>query len=293
MPDAKELDAYYKALTDQELLKLRADGGFSEEAEQTLCKELARRNLTSDEAKRCFAPEWLDKADAGSVGILVLDNGERITAEVVGLNEDGDRLSVKVISPDRAFRNGRRNHRTIPLHRIVSFEPQPDLMAQWPFTDPCRGVSLSNPRFMVLTTIFLCLIVGSLPLFLFLTTRPWGLQAASIITYTLFEVFFTFARTGGGISGPDVPPFKFTCPAVEPQIPRLLWRHVGFLLALFVVQTAMLAVRPHLPAWWNTQDRKGATPFDGAFFLLCFGLAWTQVRTNRSLLDRAHREFSA
>jgi len=165
-------------------------------------------------------------------------------------------------------------------------------MAQWPFSDPCRNVSLSNPRFIVLTTIFLCLIVGSLPLFLLLAKRPWGLQAASIITYTLFEVFFTFARTGGGISGPNVPPFKFTCPAVEPQIPRLIWRHLGFLLALFVVQTAMLAVRPHLPAWWNTQDRKGATPFDGAFFLLCFGLAWTQVRTNRSLLDRAHREFS-
>jgi hypothetical protein len=165
-------------------------------------------------------------------------------------------------------------------------------MAQWPFSDPCRDVSLSNPRFIVLTTIFLCLIVGSLPLFLLLSTRPWGLQAASIITYTLFEVFFTFARTGGGISGPNVPPFKFTCPAVEPQIPRFLWRHLGFLLALFAVQTAMLAVRPHLPAWWNTQDRKGFTPFDGAFFLLCFGLAWTQVRTNRSLLDRAHREFS-
>jgi hypothetical protein len=48
-----------------------------------------------------------------------------------------------------------------------------------------------------------------------------GLQKASIITSTLFEVFFTFARTGGGISGPNVPPFKFTCPAVEPQIPRL------------------------------------------------------------------------
>jgi len=49
---------------------------------------------------------------------------QEVTAEVVGLNEDGDRLSVKVISPDRALRNGRRNHRTIPLHRIVSFEPQ-------------------------------------------------------------------------------------------------------------------------------------------------------------------------
>jgi hypothetical protein len=292
MPNIKELDEHYRSLSNEELLRLRADGGFTAGAEKVLDKELARRNLTTDDAKRHFAPAWLEKADVGMVGVLTLESGERITAEVVGLNEEGDRLSVKVISPDRPLRNGRQKHRTVLFHRIVSFEPQPDLMAHWPFSDPCRDISLSNPRFIVLATIFLCLIVGSLPLYLLLIGRPYGLQKASIITYTLFEVFFTFARTGGGISGPDVPPFKFTCPAVEPQIPRLLWRHLGFLLALFVVQTAMLAVRPHIPAWWTTQDRKGFTPFDGALFLLCFGLAWTQVRTNRSLLDRAHREFS-
>jgi hypothetical protein len=48
-----------------------------------------------------------------------------------------------------------------------------------------------------------------------------------------------------------------------------------------------------LPPWWNIEDRKGATPFDLAMALLCFGLAWLQVLTNRSLLERAHREFSA
>jgi hypothetical protein len=143
-----------------------------------------------------------------------------------------------------------------------------------------------------MTTIFLCLVVGSLPLFLLLSDGAYGLQEASIITYTLFELFFTFATTGSR-GGPDLPPFKFTCPAVEPQLPRLFWRHIGFLAALFAIQTTMLAARSHLPDWWNMQDRKGGTPFDAALFLLCFGLAWVQVRTNRSLLDRAHREFSA
>jgi hypothetical protein len=189
MPDAKELDAYYKTLTDQELLKLRADGGFTEEAEQTLGKELARRNPTSDEAKRCFAPEWLDKAEVGTVGVLALESGERFTAEVVGLDTEGDRLSVKVISPDSPSRNDHRNHRAIPLRRIISFAPQPHLMEQWPFSDPCRTKSFSRACFLLMSTIFLSVIVGSIPLFLVLTSRPYGLQEASIIIYSLFVVF--------------------------------------------------------------------------------------------------------
>lgn len=292
MPDAKALDAYYKTLTDQELLKLRAEGGFTEEAEQKLGKELARRGLTADEAKREYAPEWLDKAQVGTVGVIVLESGERITAEVLGLNEEADRLSVTVISPGNLPRNSRRNHRSIPFRGIVSFEPQPNLMEQWPFSDPCRNRAFSPARFVLMTTIFLCLVVGSIPLFLLWVSWPYGPQVASIITYTLFEVFFTFARTGTR-GGPDLPPYKFTCPAVEPQVPRLLWRHVGFLVALFVLQTSMLTVRPHLPDWWNMPDRKGSTPFDLALLLLCCGLGLVQVFSNRSLLDRAHREFSA
>jgi hypothetical protein len=293
MPDAKALEAYYKALTDQELLKLRAEGGFTEEAERRLDKELSRRSLTPDEAKRDYAPEWLDMAEVGTVGVILLESGERVTAEVVGRNDGSDRLSVTIISPDNLPRNGRRKHRAIPLRQIVSFEPQPHLMEQWPFSDPCRSRSFSPPRFVLMTTIFLSWIVGGLPLFLLLISRPYGLQEASIISYTLFELFFTFARTGGGPSGPDLPPFKFTCPAVERQVPRLLWRHLGFLFALFVFETSMLAVHPYLPDWWNMPDRRGSTPFDLALLLLCVGLAWVQVRSNRSLLERAHREFSA
>lgn len=292
MASIESLDKHYKALSNEELLKLAAGAGFTEEAEHVLGKELARRNLTFDEAKRHFAPQWLDKADIGTIGVVVLENGERITGEVVGLNEELDRLSIKVISPDR---NGRRSHRAIPFHKIASFEPQPHLMEQWPFSDPCRKImrTFSLRRFLLLSTTFLCMTVGSVPLFLVLVSKPYGLQGASIITYTLFEVFFTFATTGSGPGGGgNVPGYKFTCPAVESQVPRLLWRHVGFLIALVVFQTAMLAVHPHLSDWWNVQGRKG-TPFVAAVFLLCFGLAWTQILSNRALLNRAHREFPA
>ena len=290
MPTIKSLDEHYRTLSDEEIFKLAAGGGLTDQAEQVLRKELARRNLTSDETKRYFTAQWLEKAGAGTVGAFVLKNGDRITAEVVGLNEEEDRLSVKVVSLDNLSRNGLRTHRAIPLHQIVSFEPQLHLMEQWPFSDPCRHRS-SHSRLLLMSVIFLCMTVGSLPLFLLLISRPYGLQEASIIAYTLFEVFFTFATTGNGPSGGNVPGYKFTCPAVKPRIPHLLWRHLGFLVVLFVLQTAMLAVRQHLPDWWNMRDRKGATPFDAAIFLLCFSLGWAHVRNNRFLLNRAHRGF--
>lgn len=141
-----------------------------------------------------------------------------------------------------------------------------------------------------MTTLFLSWTLGSLLLFFLLMKRPYGVQGASAIIYTIFVVFFTFARTGTR-TGKDVPPYMFTCPAVQPQFFRLLWRHLGFLIALFALQTLALAVRPNLPDWWNTD--RGGTPFEIALPLLCFGLGYTQVFTNRRLLDRAHQEFSS
>jgi hypothetical protein len=82
-----------------------------------------------------------------------------------------------------------------------------------------------------------------------------------------------FARRSG-TGGKNVPGYKFTCPAVEPQVPRLLWHHLIFVVALFALQTAMLTVHPHLPDWWNVRDKKGMTPFDMALFLyasVCYG----------------------
>jgi len=175
----------------------------------------------------------------------------------------------------------------LAIRPVVSFEPRSRAEQPWPYSVPCRDTSFSFARFALMATLFLCLTVGSLPLFFLLMKRPYGFQAASAIAYTIFAVFFTFARTGAR-TGKDLPPYMFSCPAVRPQFTRLLWRHLGFLVALFAIQALALAVRPKLPDWWNT-DRKG-TPFEIALFFLCFGLVYAQVFTNRRLLDRAHRE---
>jgi hypothetical protein len=55
MPNATELDKYYKALTDQELLNLKREGGFTAEAERVLGEELARRSLAFAALKRHVA----------------------------------------------------------------------------------------------------------------------------------------------------------------------------------------------------------------------------------------------
>ena len=236
-------------------------------------------------------PQWLDKADAGTIGVLTLDDGERMTAQVVGFDDERGALVVSLISAKCSLGNGTQDGHAIPVGRILFFQPQPRAAQPWPYSDPCRGTSFSFARFVLMATLFLCMTVGSLPLF-FLLKRPDPFQAASAIVYTIFVVFFTFARTGTR-TGKDLPPYLFTCPAVQRQFSRLVRRHLGFLVVLFALQTAVLAARPNLPAWWKIEDRKGATHFDLALMFLFFGLGFAQVFTNRSLLDRAHRDFSA
>jgi hypothetical protein len=234
-------------------------------------------------------PRWMDNADIGTVAVLTLDDGECLTAEVRDFNHERDELIVDVVSSNRTHLNTSQRSRAIPIRRVVSFEPRPRAEQPWPYSDPCRGTSFSFARFVLMATMFLCLTIGSVPLFLLLMKRPYGFQAASAVAYTIFAVFFTFARTGTR-TGKDIPPYMFTCPAVQPRFSRLLWRHLSFLVALFALQTLALAARPTLPDWWNTD--KGGTPFEIALLFLCIGLGYAEVFTNRRLLARAHREFS-
>src|SRR5262247_1263388 len=69
-------------------------------------------------------PEWIDKTDVGTVGLLTLDDGERMTAQVVGFDEERDELVVDIVSPKGSHWNGAKNAHAIPISRIISFEPQ-------------------------------------------------------------------------------------------------------------------------------------------------------------------------
>lgn len=235
-------------------------------------------------------PQWMDKADVGTVAVLTLDDGECLTGEIHDFNDEQNELIVDIISSNRGHADSGQRSRAIPVRRVVSFEARPRVEQPWPYSDPCRGTPSSFARVVLMATLFLCLTIGSVPLFLLLMKTPHGIQEASAISYTIFAVFFTFARTGTR-TGKDIPPYMFTCPAVQTQFSRLLWRHLGFLVALVGIQTAALAVHPKLSDWWNIGPE--GTPFELGLMLVCVGLGFAQVFTNRRLLDRAHREFSS
>jgi hypothetical protein len=235
-------------------------------------------------------PKWLDEVNVGTLAVLTLDDGECLTADILNLDDERDNFIVDVVSSNRPDAKNHKRRRAIPVARVVSLESRPRGEQPWPYSDPCRGKAFSFGRFVLMSTLFLSWTLGSVPLFLLLTHRPYGVQGASVVVYTVFVLFFTFASTGTR-TGKDIPPYMFTCPVVKPQVSRLLRRHLGFLVALFALQTMALEVRPNLSDWWDT-DRKG-TPFELTLALVCFGLGYAQVITNRRLLDRAHQEFSS
>jgi hypothetical protein len=55
MPDKTDLENYYGTLTDEQLLQLRSDGGFTADAERALRIELAHRHLGSSDVNKYVA----------------------------------------------------------------------------------------------------------------------------------------------------------------------------------------------------------------------------------------------
>jgi len=108
MPDATELEKYYKTLTDQELLNLKREGGFTAEAEQVLGEELARRNLVSGDLKRYAADHDLtfDQFADFVREFWHLSEGKQITPETQFerdldlTGDDGDEL---LLATERRF----------------------------------------------------------------------------------------------------------------------------------------------------------------------------------------------
>lgn len=241
---------------------------------------------------RAQLPQWMYRARAGTVGVLTLDDGERLTVDVRRISDQRDRLIVDVVAPTTGGANGDHPSREIPVARVVNFEPGHRAALPWPYSDPCRGRPFPRARLALMGTLFLGFTVGPVAM-IPLVEVPYGLQIITGVAYTLWVTFLTFARVRSNTSTP-LPSYLFTCPAVRPQLARLLLHHVGFLVVFFTIEGLAVTISPKLPAWWTSESGPhSVAPLFTAVLILCIALSYAEIGTSRWLIDRAHREFSA
>jgi hypothetical protein len=121
--------------------------------------------------------------------------------------------------------------------------------------------------------------------FLFtLADVSYGIPLATLIPYTALVILTTFSAQRGQ------QPYFFGCSIVRRNLPRLARRHGVFFAAIVVIETVALHLRPYLPVWWLTSRGKDASPFAITLFIFCPCLAFAQILSNRSLLERVHLE---
>jgi hypothetical protein len=115
-----------------------------------------------------------------------------------------------------------------------------------------------------------------------LASLPYGIQFGSLIPYTAYIVLGTFSAQRGQ------QPYFFECPIVRQTVPSLVRRHVGFLIAIVVLETVALHLTRYMPASWLIAKGRDGSPFATTLCILCLCLGLVQILTNRSLIKRAH-----
>ncbi|MGD0443744.1 MAG: hypothetical protein ABSA39_07395 [Edaphobacter sp.] len=137
--------------------------------------------------------------------------------------------------------------------------------------------------------LILALAFGSLVAFISIGDRPYGMQCATLISYSGAIFVWTFFRTKGVNTK-----HSLSAQYVQEQLPRLLMIHFVYLLAIFILETWALAIRPSMPSWWLiAQGRKGMPPFDFVLMLAGMAIAVSQIVLSRRILGRAKKEFRA
>lgn len=150
--------------------------------------------------------------------------------------------------------------------------------------DPVTGTEALGVYVLVLLLAF-----GSLFLFLFLGDRPYGIQWATIVSYSGIIFIWTLFRTKGVRTK-----HSLSAPYVLEELPRLLVIHLAYLLVVFFLETKALDVRSSMSRWWLTSlGRKGMPPFDFAVMLSGMALAISQIVLSRRILGRAKKKFLA
>ncbi len=148
-------------------------------------------------------------------------------------------------------------------------------------SDPCGNVSFSSQRLTVFTVAAAAMGVGAV-LFFVLFPYPFCIQLTSAIYVTGMVTLYTFS------SGRGLRAYSFDCPVVRRLIPRFVTWHVGFLVALFVLETLALTLLPFLPGKWHPAIWQGVSPYAIPIFAMSVALAVVEVSVNRMVMGAAH-----
>jgi hypothetical protein len=118
-------------------------------------------------------------------------------------------------------------------------------------------------------------------LYVLLGEKPYGIQIATLIAYSMAIFFFVFMRSRLGHG------FALTSDPVVRSAPRLLLLHLCALTIVFALQTIAFRVGPYLPSWWLHEDARHHSPLDLLLlvFFTVFGVA--QAVWFRSMLSKA------
>ena len=88
-------------------------------------------------------PQWLDQAHDNTIAVFTLDDGERLTADILKVDNGWGELILDVVPSNRPYPDSDHRRRAIPLRRVVSCKPLLRADQPWPFSDPCRSRSFS------------------------------------------------------------------------------------------------------------------------------------------------------
>jgi hypothetical protein len=128
------------------------------------------------------------------------------------------------------------------------------------------------------------LMFASFVLLFFLADLPFGIQLGSLIPYTCLIVLSTFGAQHGQ------QPYFFKCATVQSTMKRLVRRHIVFLIAIVLIETIAFSLTRYMPPSWLVAKGRSVPPFDISLCIFCFFLALVEISSNRSLIERAHRE---
>jgi len=124
--------------------------------------------------------------------------------------------------------------------------------------------------------------IAILLLYILLGDEPFGIQFATLITYTLVVFYYVFLNTRLGVG------FDLRSDAVRRRIPHLLAIHLVFLTAIFAIQTAAFALKPKLSNWWLKEGAKHQSPYSEAILVICVIVGMMQILLSRRILKKRY-----